>query len=200
MLALLTDKVNRFWVLAAIASMTLAISSAVALAGDHGYISGMEDECADIYQGWHDDETGAFDGLDLVRCPGETTGGTPVYYQSYGWSGSTTLYPTSHNGACPGTDIEVYSYSAGAFLGEVHYVQINVAQGVIGSEFGAGPGWTWSYLGTIHSTQPCSYWTGAHLHQSGTRDSSCYPCWEKNTSLPDPITWVWDYWLNAVHW
>jgi len=138
---------------------------------------------------WHNDEgsvdaygkSARYSAIDYTNAGGGTVG-TLVQL----WYAGVSLRPRFRslvNTRCTGVRVDTYNAS-GTYMGDIHYLHIDVYPGVIGSNWqNRGQGYYWRDLGTVSSGQPFGCpWAGAHLHQSANTAgwTSIYSNWSVN--------------------
>lgn len=120
---------------------------------------------------WHAE--GSYTALDLNDGPGEASADIDVFHQEYGLAGTIQGQVVQVSGTnCTGVWVKMYSADTGVYVGEEHYLHIDVRAGAIGTSFIAGLGWYFVWLGDTARTQPGCPFDAPHLHQSGNENSS----------------------------
>lgn len=141
--------------------------------------------------------------LDLDK-PGGGSGNIPVNFVGYPWNGSQPLHVVAEeyslSTSCTGRYIRLID-SNGVDLGRLMYVHLQ-SQIAVGASWNTNTlGYTIQPLGTVATSQPCTSWTGEHLHQ-GQETSAAAIAY--NDQLPgvggfiEPTSDAFNKWLHKV--
>lgn len=147
---------------------------------------------------WHKDEGttdpfGApayYSAIDYTKLVGQTAGTlTQLWYTGANLAPAFRTLPAA-SGTCTGVRVDTYK-SGGVYMGDLHYLHIDVYAGVVGSfsqSYNPQDGHFWRDLGTVSSSQPtgCTT-TGPHMHQSANVAS--WTLIFSNVSVNPTTTW-----------
>ena len=133
-----------------------------------------------------------------------------MYFQSFpagpsGYAYAVVSYPGG--GFCPGAKLRFWipqpDPNVGTWVGYEDYIQINPSIANGSYFYTATGGWTVVLLGPIATVQPCSGWTGPHVHQSGGTGPNIFTNWglddDNGGGYGLGINPTWDTTYNYLH-